>query len=320
MPQDPTEAALLKSIFFSFETDAKERVQAQGGRFVYYTNASTGLKVLRNREIWMRNATTMNDFMEVEHGMDCLVSAYESDTGRNFEAALDLCHEGVSTELRELFNGWMPGIRSDTFVTRISEHEASEDAYGRLSMWRAYGGKAGVAIVVNVGAIFGESSALGAYSSPVAYIDPSGFAAELQKMSEQIGHNHEFVRSLGREQTKQILFHALRFSAICTKHPAFREEREWRIVASPSTQASELLPQEVEDVAGVPQTVSKIKLKDHPEQGLHGLAPEALVDRVLIGPCEHPEVMAQAFRRTLAEIGVDQANERVHVTGVPLRF
>ncbi|PHS26931.1 MAG: hypothetical protein COA84_05615 [Robiginitomaculum sp.] len=38
-------------------------------RFVYYTSAETAMKVLRNQELWFRNATVMNDFSEISYGL-----------------------------------------------------------------------------------------------------------------------------------------------------------------------------------------------------------------------------------------------------------
>jgi len=316
---ETSQEKVLGGIFFPFATAAQARVQSQGGRFVYYTTAAAALKILRNREIWMRNTMTMNDVREVDHGLDCLMEAYNSNVGRELEAVLDNCFQGMSTEIKSQFNAWIPGIRYDTFVTCLSEHYSNEDRHGRLSMWRAYGGSSGVAIVINGAAMFGTSRALAAYSSPVAYLDSNGVADELKAITQRIRQNQEFVKGIGRERTKNILFHALRFSAVCTKHPAFQEEKEWRVVASPSIESSDLVPKEIEDVYGVPQLVLKIKLEDHLDRGLRGLEPRDLIDRVLIGPCDHPDVVCRAFRETLTALGVPDAGNRAYGTGVPLR-
>ena len=41
------------------------------------------------------------------------------------------------------------------------------------------------------------------------------------------------AQSLGRETVSASAFNMLRFAVLCTKHPGFLEEREWRIIASP---------------------------------------------------------------------------------------
>jgi hypothetical protein len=112
----------VRRIFFPY-TDLKTReVASAGGRFVYYTTAGTATSILSNQQIWMRNTTTMNDYMEVEHGFECLNAAYKTEPGNSFNAALDGCFPGLAEDVKNYFNAWLPGIRSDTYVTCVSEH------------------------------------------------------------------------------------------------------------------------------------------------------------------------------------------------------
>lgn len=319
MTFDPTVTAEYKQTFFPYASEATDRVTQLGGRFVYYTTAATAMQIIHNREIWMRNTLVMNDYMEVEHGLNCIVDAYKSPAGSQLDTALDACFPGIATDIKSLFDAWIPGFRRDTFVACLSEHPPEEDQYGRLSMWRAYGGMAGVALVIGGEVLFRPSQALGAYSSPVGYFDTDGIRIQLAAVASQIQANPQFVQGLGREGLKNAIFQMLRFGAICTKHPAFGEEREWRIVASPAIQASPLLPPQVEVIGGIPQTVLKIQLADHPDQGLHGLTPPDLIDRVLIGPCEHSDVIGRALRQALTEAGVTDPDSKIVNTGVPLR-
>lgn len=257
-----------KKAFLPYVAKATDRVQDSGGRFVYYTTASTAMQILRGREMWMRNTMVMNDFSEVEHGLSCVIDAYKSDAGAALKRLLEQHYEGISAEIESLFNAWIPGFRKDTFVLCLSEHTPEEDHYGRLSMWRAYGGDAGVALVMNGDVLFRPSNALAAYSSPVAYLDKDSLQHEFVVVATEMGQNAELLRNLGREGTKEAVFHMLRFATICTKHPAFAEEREWRVVASPALESSPLLPVQVEIIGGVPQRVLKVKLVDHPDMGV----------------------------------------------------
>ena len=307
-------------IFLPVAYAASDRVKQQGTRFVYYTTAHTAFLILREREIWMRNTMTMNDFMEVEHGIECLREVYRSAPGRAFEAAVDQCFPGLADEVRQLFNAWIPSIRRDTFVACVSEHLPDEDNHGRLSMWRAYGGKAGVALVMNSDAILAESDALAAYSSPVSYMEASELGAEMERIAATVSVNRDFVQSFGRDRLKTAAFHLLRFAAVCTKHPGFKEEREWRVVASPTFEPSDLVPSELEVVKGIPQTVLKIKLRNYPERGLSGLEPRELLHRVIVGPCEYPDVVRRAIYHLLVDVGVSQPESRIAVSRIPLRW
>lgn len=319
MAIEPELLQAYKEAFLPYAATATDRVQAMGGRFAYYTTASTALQILRGGEIWMRNTMVMNDFSEVEHGLSCVVNAYRSSAGVSLKGLLEQQYSGISTEIEQLFNAWIPGFRRDTFVMCFSEHPPEEDRHGRLSMWRAYGGDAGVAIVVNGDVLFRPSNALAAYSSPVAYLDEDSLQHELAAVASGIAKNTGLLQQLGRDGTKTAIFHMLRFAAVCTKHPAFAEEREWRVVASPALESSPLLPIQIETIAGIPQKVLKVKLADHPEKGLVGLAPPQLIERVLIGPCEHTEVIGQALWQALEVAGVPNPGEKITHTGIPLR-
>lgn len=308
-----------KKVFFPYANQARERMQVQGGRFAYYTTAATAMLILKNRAMWMRSTMVMNDSSEVEHGLSCVSSAFKSEVGGKLQHVLDQHYPGLSKEVADTFYAWAPGFSKDTFILCLSEHSTEDDAYGRLSMWRAYGGEAGVALVLNGDVMSRESDALAAYSMPVAYLDDSGLRQKLAEIVNEISLNADLVKAIGREATQNTIFNMLRYATVCTKHPAFAEEREWRVVASPALQSSPFVPVEVETVGGIPQRVLKVELKDHPDQGLVGLEPDKLIDRVLIGPSQHADAIGQALWCGLTDAGVSEPEKRIYKTGIPLR-
>lgn len=310
---------LYKHVFFPATEEAENRVKSQGGRFVYYTTAETAIKIIQSRKVWLRTTQVMNDFTEVAHGIDCLKGVYKSPLGEKLNAVLDSYHHGLSEEVKALFDSWMTNILTGTFVVSVSEHRPDEYKYGRLSMWRAYGGVSGVALVLNGGAMFRPSDALGVYTYPVNYWDCIGLTKTLEVVAQRLLDNPEFVQSLGKENLKQAFLDVLRISAICTKHPAFGEEREWRVVATPSMYPVKHLIQDVEVVGSIPQIVLKLGLEDRPGDGLYGLNPDEFVDRVLIGPCEYPLTIRDALVSVLHDAGVPAPEDRIVVTGIPLR-
>ena len=46
-------------------------VENQSSKFVHYTTASNALKLLSSKEFWMRKSSVMNDFQEIDHGLNC---------------------------------------------------------------------------------------------------------------------------------------------------------------------------------------------------------------------------------------------------------
>ena len=290
----------------------------QNQRFVYYTTAETAMRIVRNGEIWMRKSHQMNDFREIEHGFDCLNSAYKNSSQRML-SVFDSIFPGFCGRLESIFNSWLPHFRTDSYITCVSEHCSSEDRYGRLSMWRAYGGGAGVALVVNGGPLLRPSNALSAYTSPVAYFHQAQVKEAFDRLLAGVETNMEFVRSLGEDQVRGHMFAAFRYAILCTKHPGFHEEREWRVIYSPRFQSSDRIISSVECINGIPQSICKIPLRDVPDEGLYGLAPAEFIERVIIGPCRFPAGIMDAFLALLIEIGVSNPAEKIVVSDVPLR-
>jgi hypothetical protein len=142
---------------------------------------------------------------------------------------------------------------------------------------------------------------------------------EFTRAVESIAVEAALLIGLGREAVKIALLQVLRFAVLCSKHPGFMEEREWRVVASPRLHQSPRLNLNVELVRGVPQMVAKIKLANAPDEGLVGLALPELLDRIIIGPCDFPGVTYRAFFELLSNLGFSHPGDRIIVSDIPLR-
>jgi len=109
-------------------------------------------------------------------------------------------------------------------------------------------------------------------------------------------------------------------AAVSLKHEGFEEEREWRIVHSPKRDPSRFLVRDTKVIAGIPQFVYKIPLKNNQEEGITGIEPAELIDRVIIGPSAFPWPLYEAFADALEKAGVQNAASKVVVSGIPLRM
>jgi len=186
-------------------------------------------------------------------------------------------------------------------------------------MWRAYGGRAGVALILKPDVLFAENDGIGVFASPVAYWTQEQVEAELRRVGDRVLANSDYVRSLGSVAVGNAVFAMFKFAVLCTKHPGFAEELEWRVIASPKMYDSPLLTPAVEVVKGTPQTVQKIELRDYPEIGLSALKPDLLIDRIIIGPCDFPLVVWKALNQLLGDCGIENPDSRVVVSQIPLR-
>lgn len=309
----------FRKTFFPFVEPQLEEAKRLGTRFAYYTRAEVAASIIARKELWLRNSTVMNDFTEVQHGLACLRSAYDGNEGQAFKAILEREFPGLVAELEKEFNGWLPAIHLDTYLACVSQHLPSEDRTGRLSMWRAYGGGSGVALVFNGDVMFRPTDALGAYSVPVHYADAALFASAFKQWTAILHESAAYLQALGREKVKNALFATYRYCVLSTKHPGFSEEREWRVIASPSMYPDAILKANVEVVRGVPQLVAKLPLEDVPDKDLIGLSLPTLIDRIIVGPCQFPMVTYTAFYRLLTDAGVPNAGERIILSDIPLR-
>jgi DUF2971 family protein len=313
-------AQRLLEILSPYGVQTRTDMIERGGRFVHYTSAENGLKIINTKTIWMRNTNCMTDYSEVQHGFN-LLNKFFADASKagEFKSALDGCVDGVGKQAFDLFNQWWNDIRFNTYITCVSEHNDSEDQHGRLSMWRALAGTtARVALVFKIPLTEDPAASLNLLMIPVAYHTDAAVERELKSVIKNIKDNQQLLRSIDRAMFVQAIFFMLVTSVVCLKHEGFREEREWRVIYSPNLRPSPLISSSIEVVGGVPQRVYKIPLAGG-SPDLVNVAIPSLVDRVIIGPSPYPWPMYEAFVTALSGAGVTDANSRVFVSGIPIR-
>jgi hypothetical protein len=157
----------LTRLLMPYAMTELERVKHDEVRFVHYTSAETALKILQNQCLWLRNSQLMNDFSEVSYGLQRVADAYNDKlgVGDRFQNVLESLESGLSQKFEIAFNELRRHLETDTFLLSVSEHLGGEDRFGRLSMWRAYGGpNVGVALVLKSGPFTRPTDAFSAYS------------------------------------------------------------------------------------------------------------------------------------------------------------
>lgn len=296
-----------------FHPEMLSRVQAvarDSMRFVHYTTAEAAMKILQGKAVWMRMASCMDDYMEVEHGLECLATAYRSPHGKELQALLNGMFDGVAKKIEDSFNQWQPRLVWNTYITCISEHDGAEDTTGRLSMWRAYGANDGVAFVLTGPQVVDAPNPIvGPNISPVEYLDDKTFQQKFSNLVERIKSNRDFLAQFGQQALSNVMFGAFRMAALCTKHPGFYEEREWRIYLTPQLDNVDALGTDIQAIRGSPQPVFKLPLHNIP----------ALLDRLIIGPTRHPTASRSAFVELLRQAGIAEPETRVFTSDIPLR-
>lgn len=307
----------ISALLFANLMPAVARLK-DGGRLVHYTSAGSAFLIIKGKEVWLRNALLMNDFSEIEHGLACLHNAWSSEAGERFKSWLDRVYPGFREQLESTFDGHAAGLRNATFMMSLSEHDSTEDEFGRLSMWRAYGGACGVALVLRPEIFNSSTDEMKVYSAPVRYLTVNEFVSWFENWVQSIIDQEKRISDFEVDGLLAQFFFAFRVFALCTKHPGFREEREWRIFHSPLLDGtSAWLKKENEIVGGLPQEVVKLRLMDDESAGVKGAAIPSLVDRLIIGPTAHPVPVFHALYHALQDAGIEQPV--VGISHIPLR-
>lgn len=186
-------------------------------------------------------------------------------------------------------------------------------------MWRAYGGDTNVAFVFKSKAFLADSTTLTAYLSPALYKDIEGFKPEFLKVVEQLESNFELLQEIGPKKVMELLTTSLHFAALSTKHPGFSEEKEWRVIHSPTLTPSDKIEYQIKTIQGVPQKIYKLKLTKYLDDGLVNFTLSEILEKIIIGPTENPFLIYEALSLALEKKGVPDPWEKVIISEIPLR-
>jgi len=307
-----------ETVFLSHVSSAANRIY-DGKRLVHYTNADAANKIITGNEIWLRNAVLMNDFLELRYGLECLQSAWQTEAG-NLRIWLEEHWLGLYQEIEADFNLNLRETLNSTFILSLSEHEDEEDNLGRLSMWRAYGGTTGVALVVNPTVFSSHTDLMGVYSLPVIYCSKTEFVERFRGWTDKIIHSDFTSKNVDRITLKFYFLYAFRTFVLGTKHPGFAEEKEWRIFHTVGIdEKTRWLDYSIETINGIPQQIVKVNLMDAVDEGLVGVSPKTLLNRVIVGPCEHPIPIGRALIHAMEEANVEEPEDKISLSEIPLR-
>lgn len=284
-------------------------------QLAYYTSAHVAISIIEKREFWMRSVRLMNDFSEAQHGMVALNTLFRHGAQwKNFTSAMNARFPGFEQEVMKQADSSAGAQFYRTYITCFSEHTAAEAKYGRLSMWRAYGRGQGVALILN-----GHTVSRGWFSATtfgkVVYKDDTEAARACGLVLDRVVNGMSRVPHCSLELAVYMTLQLLRNFVLFTKHPAFEEEQEWRLVANGNELGNAALPLHVRQIGEVPQPVVIINLATSANRP----TPDNWLDELLIGPSANPEIVRDAFETKLREHGMPIGIDKVRATYILLR-
>ncbi len=310
----------LESIFFAQTRDRQEQLEARKLRLAHYTTAENAVNIIRNKTMWLRDTQCMSDYSEVMHGYTQLLEYFDTEGKRDkFIKALNQCAPACGEMALQRFDDWWAHIRTESYVCCLSEHEAGkEDSLGRLSMWRAYGANFGVAIILRPPRPY-SAVPLNVMLSPVEYFSKESSWRLLDHLIDRVERNQIELKKLPPELLTLSAYRMLVIAALSLKHPAFEEEREWRLIHLPFENPSIFVKQEIVSIKGVPQKIYKIPLENYPSDGISGVSIPDLLDRIIIGPAQFVGPIFSSLIEVLLEVGVEEPHKKIIFSQIPLR-
>jgi len=301
-------------------------------RFVHYTSAEAFFSILESEEIWLRDVRAMNDTQEVQYGYSMIRKIIQQDNIQKKMSEAFAAHDAdiaqIAKDSVNLFlEKGFESFLNEVFVACLSVHPSSEDAHGRLSMWRGYNkGNAGVAVIINK-SIMDEESVLPVALSGVDYIDKDKAETKIVEVIDKIRDHSPALSKIHKNMLYAgqklgiwgYLIDALIYASVCIKHPGFLEEKEWRIIYMPRLQRGQIkLEPNYKCINGTVQKIYPIPLNKKTAKET-GLSLDSIIDKVIVGPCKFPDITKEGIISLMKEKGIHDAKKRVVISGIPLR-
>lgn len=288
----------------------------------HYTSLDVLEKILRNNEMWLSNPLYMNDWEELQYGME--LGAHDFRTSAHLLDAVGSAdrHARLVAHFDKFFDDFDRNHALDTYVLCFCRHRP-EDTDGLLSMWRGYGARGGgVALVI-------DTSKLGAIEqSPLVLADVhyASHAERLTWIDEKLARLADILRQ--HPQTDENLFYAahywierLKLFSLFTKHDGFSEEQEWRVVYMSERDKNKALSGMLSYLITPRGVEPKLKLRLTAIPGVMdaSVSIEHLTARIILGPTISTNLAANSVRRMVALQGTPALAERVVASSIPYR-
>jgi hypothetical protein len=327
---------VLYETFFKNVGTRSDEAKSRQTDFAHYTTAETLIKIIEGRCIYLRNSKVLNDYSEIKFGHEYLRQCLNHPEGDDLFSALREINPIFTRQFLfdQCFNTlYRQIIENNTYIFSMTDHgKATSPLLGQLAMWRAYGGDNGVALIVDASkTAFVLSDAASALTFPVEYVehDSEGIfnrnnwlTKEFQHMAALIRDNQDILRKIDHNVITDYLMQAFNMATVRSKHVAFQEENEWRIVRTVGwlDNVKAEMPK-TETIKGVPQKVVKLNLVNHKDGNPNPLNLELgnIIKKILVGPCNHADTIRDAIIERLANAGIHNGRDLVTITNIPYR-
>lgn len=309
----------LIEILAEYTIKTKAHLESRDINFSHYTSSIAAIGIMKNKTMWMRNSALMNDYSEIRYGENFLMNCWnDRRLGNALKKTLDYIDTQIHVNITNRLTEHIKHREHQTFILSISEHDPNENIHGRLSMWRAYGGNAGVAIILNRELIL----AMDGYNiilMPVQYVTQRQFRRNFQNLIYKIRDKIKIIREIDINSIENALYNYLHYTIMSTKHPGFSEEREWRMLYCPTLNTSHGAKHILEVIKEIPQVVYGLDLDFFLSKIPNKPNLNHLIERIIIGPTQNPNIIGEALSIEVEKFCPKNPFEKLIRSEIPLR-
>lgn len=314
-----------KELLNIFNADYNERVsyfKQNDLKLAHYTSAAVALKIIDNKEIWLNNVGNMNDYREVELGKNLLARTFnKTDEGNRLKDILNQISEKLSEELIIRYNSIFNGL-DRTYAFCLTEHKKDYDKYGKLSMWRAYAPKNGIALILNIAPFIKECSKTTAFTIPMFYYEYEEFQNKFKNFVDKAQNNLDIFNNITKEEVLDFFYRKFLVSVLSLKHKGFEEEKEWRILYNDAIYTKDnIIKEEVKEIHGVPRIIKILNFESlNDKNSDYSTKLNDILYKIIIGPSDNPKHLQEIFIKKLADNCVTNAESKVIISEIPVRI
>lgn len=269
----------------------------------HYTTGDNLIRIIESGKLWSTQITCLSDTAEVRYAVE--------ELHRRVRARRSGAHQLYIDPLLRRLDEVLSNSQLETAPLFIACFSGEKDD---LSQWRAYSGdEGGYAIRFDMQKLAKSGVGSECLLLKVEY-EPENQANLLDDIvnrAEQLYINCEGrQRAANLDEWTQEFVHfylwRIEIFLACLKHPAFRGEKEWRLVCY-------LSPDNLTPMRFLQR---QSMMSRHLPLALNGQLP---ITGVLVGPCRYPVLSRIAVNDLLQANGYDAAIAKVDVTEVPYR-
>ena len=288
----------------------------------HYTSVNVLEKIIAHNEMWFSNPLYMNDWEELQYGMNIGAAEFRASTHISDACDSREIHQKLVSEFDRLFLDFDTKHALDTYVLCFSEHlEGNED--GMLSMWRGYGaGGAGVALVI-------DTSKMSSIEQSPLILDRVRYMSHVERASwvdEKLFVLAGILRAHPKtDETLRCVAHywieRLKLFSLFTKHNGFAEECEWRVVYMSERDKQKNLTGMLGYLITARGVEPKLKLRLSEIPGVvdSSISIEALTYRIILGPSISTVMARTAICRMLELNGKESLVKYLVASSIPYR-